>query len=308
VETGVHVTLRPPRLEDVAEIAAFASELQRAYGSGGMSEAQIRDRLTSRQRKPEENYCLAEVDGRIVGWTTSWYPDESSDRIFIDVAAHPRDEAVLEQLLEWGEERARRFGAGRTIRMHAGAAEGNEVLAELLRRHGFELVRHFFRMEIELDEEPAQPVWPRGIAVRTYQPGDERAVYDADIEAFRDHWDSFSVPFEEWREHFLGSSEFDPGLWFLAEDHDELAGIALCWSERRPGAGYINVLGVRRPWRRRGLATALLLHSFHEFRRRGRAKVDLNVDGENLTGAVRLYERAGMRVAHREDAYRKEVR
>jgi hypothetical protein len=115
------------------------------------------------------------------------------------------------------------------------------------------------------------------------------------MEAFQDHWDFFPVPFEDWRQYFLDASDFDPEAWFLAVDGDEIAGTALCRSERRPGEGWVNV------------GTALLLHSFHELRRRGRTSVGLNVDGENLTGAVQLYERAGMHVAHREDSYRKEL-
>jgi mycothiol synthase len=162
-------------------------------------------------------------------------------------------------------------------------------------------------MEINLAAEPPPPVWPEGISVRIFQPGEERAVYDVDMEAFQDHWDFFPVPFDDWREYFVGRSDFDPELWFLAMDGDEIAGTALCAGESRPNIGRVNVLAVRRPWRRRGLGKALLLHAFHELRRRGRPKADLNVDGENLTGAVRLYEHAGMHVARRDDSYRKEL-
>ncbi len=141
--------------------------------------------------------------------------------------------------------------------------------------------------------------------MRTFRPGEERAIYDVDMEAFQDHWDFFPVPFDDWRDYFIGSETFDPELWFVAEDGDEIAGTALCSSARGPETGWVNVLAVRRPWRRRGLGRALLLHAFREFRRRGYERVGLNVDGENLTGAVRLYEQAGMRVAHREDSYRR---
>jgi ribosomal protein S18 acetylase RimI-like enzyme len=70
----------------------------------------------------------------------------------------------------------------------------------------------------------------------------------------------------------------------------------------------VNVLGVRRPWRRRGLGRALLLQAFAEFRSRGRRGVGLGVDGLNTTGAVRLYEQVGMHVARRFDHYRKPLR
>jgi ribosomal protein S18 acetylase RimI-like enzyme len=60
---------------------------------------------------------------------------------------------------------------------------------------------------------------------------------------------------------------------------------------------------VRPPWRRRGLGRALLLSSFEEFRRRGSSRVGLGVDTENATGAVRMYEEAGMRAVRRNDSY-----
>ena len=135
----------------------------------------------------------------------------------------------------------------------------------MLRERGYELVRHFFTMEIDLGEEAEQPSWPDGISVRTFRPGEERTVYDVDMEAFQDHWDFFPVPFQEWRDYFLGSETFDPELWFIAEHGDEIAGTALGSSARGPETGWVNVLAVRRPWRRRGLGRALLLHSFQDF-------------------------------------------
>ena len=99
---------------------------------------------------------------------------------------------------------------------------------------------------------------------------------------------------------------FDPGLWLLAVDGGEVAGAAVC--EERPEAGWVGELAVRRPWRRRGLGLALLRRAFVEFYRRGRRKVALAVDSQSLTGATRLYERAGMRVERLYSVYRKELR
>lgn len=299
--------LRPPSLDDVPALVELFAEIQAAYGSGGESEGQVRDQLTSKFAQAEENYRVVLEDGSIRGWVSVWHPEPSSERIFVDIKAHPRELPVYQRLFDWGEERAAALAAGRAVRVHAGASSDNELLADEVRRRGYELVRHFFTMEIDLADEPPAPEWPEGIDVRTYRPGDEHALYDADMEAFEDHWDFFTVPFEEWCEYFIGSSEFDAELVFLAEDDGELAGFALCKSEVRPDTGHVGVLAVRRPWRRRGLGAALLHHSFREFRRRGRAKADLGVDSENLTGAVRLYERAGMHVARRFDSYRKEL-
>jgi mycothiol synthase len=301
------ITLRPPTLSDLPELTGFFAAIRDEYGSRGSTQGQLRDQLTSKHANVEENYRLAIADDEITGWVSVWYPEPTSERFFFHVEAHPRDGTMYRQLLEWAEERVLQVAAGRKPRMDAGGDSGNEPLLEELRRRGYALVRYFFDMEIDLAHEPADPMWPDGITLRTFEPGDERTVYDADMEASEDHWDFFTVPFEDWCEYFVESSEFDPTLWFLAEDGGELAGFALCTSERRPDTGYVSVLGVRRPWRRRGLGTALLLHAFHELRRRGRAKADLNVDADSLTGAVRLYERAGMQVVRRYDSYRRQL-
>jgi mycothiol synthase len=300
------VKLRPPTLDDLPRLVDFWTRIREAHGTG-LTDVEVHDRLASRGAKVEENYRITADAGRVSGWVSVWQPEPTSARVFLQLEADPRERERFVPLLDWAEERAREVGAGRTVRIHAGADDDNEELAALLRDRGYELVRHFFLMEIDLAAEPAQPVWPDGISARPFELGEEWAVYDALIEAFEDHWDHLSVPFEDWREYFLDSSQFDPSLWFLAADGDEIAGFALCTKERRPNTGVVNMLGVRRRWRRRGLGTALLLHAFHEFRRRGRDKADLHVDADSLTGAVRLYEQAGMHVARRNDTYRKEL-
>src|SRR5216683_6438886 len=100
--------------------------------------------------------------------------------------------------------------------------------------------------------------------------------------------------------------DFDPSLWFLALDGNEIAGASLCTNQG--DYGWVDTLAVRRPWRRKGLGMALLLHSFAEFYRRSKNKIGLGVDSQNLTGATRLYERAGMHVARIHITYEKELR
>src|SRR5229473_1962879 len=135
---------------------------------------------------------------------------------------------------------------------------------------------------------------------------DERSVFETDEEAFRDHWGHLPMQFDVWEHWTVKREDFDPALWFLAFDGNQPAGICLCQSEK--DSGWVDTLAVRRPWRRKGLGMALLLHSFGEFYRRGVHKVGLNVDSQNLTGATRLYERAGMHVARQYNTYEKELR
>jgi ribosomal protein S18 acetylase RimI-like enzyme len=161
-------------------------------------------------------------------------------------------------------------------------------------------------MGIELRAEPEAPVWPAGITPRTFERGrDERAVFAAVEEAFQDHWGYVPRRFEEWRQR-LDRSTFDPALWFLALDGEQIAGVALGW--QRSDTGWVQSLAVRRPWRSRGLASALLRQAFRAFWARGERRVGLGVDSQNLTGAVRIYERAGMHAVEQAALYEKELR
>jgi mycothiol synthase len=184
-------------------------------------------------------------------------------------------------------------------------APSNRAAKELLEAHGFELVRHFWKMGIDLDAETPAPAWPDGIRLETVEGGREREVYEAAEEAFRDHWDHAPHEWEEWRAMMVERRGFDPSLWLLARDGHEIAGLSLCALEG--DEGWVNVLGVRRSWRRRGIARALLLESFSRLRERGMRRAVLGVDASNPTGATQLYEQAGMRVLLQDDAYRKQL-
>jgi mycothiol synthase len=160
-------------------------------------------------------------------------------------------------------------------------------------------------MITDLEEKPPEPEWPTGIQLSIYKDNpDFKIVYGAIDEAFEDHWGHVESEDEEERlERFRHSIEndetFDPELFFLAMDGAEIAGAAMC-SPRfggDPETGIVETLGVRRPWRRRGIALALLHHAFGELYRRGHKHIGLDVDTQNLSGATQLYEKAGIHVA-----------
>ena len=126
------------------------------------------------------------------------------------------------------------------------------------------------------------------------------------LEDVQGWWSSNELAFPE-NAWLVEQPDFDALLWFIAMDGEQIAGISLC--EHQHGIGdYVGSLGVRRPWRKQGLGQALLLHSFGEFYHRGIKKVSLNVDGESLTGATRLYESVGMHVVRQQYRYEKEMR
>jgi ribosomal protein S18 acetylase RimI-like enzyme len=163
-------------------------------------------------------------------------------------------------------------------------------------------------MRVDMTEAPPVPVSPEGIAMRDCIRGqDERAIFDTLEEAFLDHWGHTPHEYDEWLERNVKVESFDPSLWFLALDGAEPAG-ALRGRVMADGSGWINTLGVRRLWRRRGLGMAILLHSFGVFYRRGITSVALGVDAQNPTGATHLYEAAGMRVVREFVVHEKELR
>lgn len=190
----------------------------------------------------------------------------------------------------------------------------DHAAADLLLGLGYHHSRSFYSMKIEIETPPPAPVWPAGITVRPMRVGEETATFRAKEDAFADHWGHIEMPFDEaftlWSHHLASNPRHDPSTFFLALDGDEIAGVALCvpQDEEFPDMAWVDSLGVRRPWRRQGLALALLQHSFGEFYRRGIKQVGLGVDASSLTGAVRLYEKAGMQTFRQFNVYEKEIR
>jgi mycothiol synthase len=178
-------------------------------------------------------------------------------------------------------------------KIHQFAIGSDTAAHALLESRGYRDARHFFEMAIELSERPHVP----DATIETFSGEEDyaRAFHHALEEAFQDHWEHHDEGFEKWWDRHRANPSYDPTLWFLIRDGDEIA--ATCRNEgNRNGGGYVAALGVRRPWRGKGYAKALLLHAFCEFWDRDMPRVTLGVDAESPTGATHLYERVGMHV------------
>ena len=303
-------TTRAPRREDAETVAAliYASELA-DNGASDMSLDELLDDWHS-LNLAEETVALVAPDGTIAAYA------DVINRSYVTVSVfgyvHPdfRSLGLGAYLVGWGERwtRERMPNApenARVVIQHY-INRSNEAAQRLLESHGYAPVRGVYVMETVLDEAPPQPHWPEGISVRTFVPNqDERPLFEAVEDAFRDMWGRPRGTFER----FVRETEtesFDPALWFLATEGDEIAGATLC--KTLAGEGWVNVVGVRRPWRKRGLGLALLRHAFTAYHRRGVRKVALSVDAESITGAPRLYGRAGMSVREGYAIHLKELR
>ena len=258
--------------------------------------------------------------GELVGYIEVWNNRKSFAHLELWGRLDPNyeDLGIGTWMLQWAEQRALQalpnVPAELRFAPHVGTYRQAVKAQKLFEDLGYQHIRSTYHMLIEMDTLVPAAQFPKGIVLRTYNPEtDAEAVYRAETEAFRDHFGFVEEPFEEGFKRWKHSREhegFDPTLYFLAMDDDEIAGVCICRPESfyDPNRGWIRSLGVRRPWRKRGIGLALLRHSFNEFYRRGQRKVGLGVDAQNLTGALRLYEGAGMRVDQAYDHYEKELR
>lgn len=314
-------TQRPARMEDAEAVLAIQHATSMA-AAGEISDT-LEDVLETWGAPGFDlgrNVCLIlNPDGRIDGYVLL----EDDVRPFapaIDVYSHPdhwSDDFITPLLLNWCESRTlenvRIIPADSRLVMHAFCYSTEERYQGQLRAAGFNLARHFYRMKIDLNEPPAAPVWPEGVRLHTVAEGEDwRRIFDVRRDAWRDHWGhverDYEEEFAEWSHHW--QSNFAPGLWLAAMEGEDVVGICLCRPKRADdeSMGWVSTLAVRRTARGRGIAMALLLEAFRVFHGQGKESVGLGVDASSITGATRLYERAGMSVQVRFDLFEKELR
>jgi mycothiol synthase len=309
----VTLPVRPPAAADAAAVAALGNAFERALAGDEADEWSETEVLRewSELADVARDAWLVERDGAPAGYATLRDPGEGL--LEADGYVHPdhTGHGVGARIVALTEARAAEVADAsaeervvlRNAVLHADTAAGT-----LLKSHGYQPVRSLLRMRIDLEAPPPPPRWPTGIDAAPFRPGiDDAAVHQCLEEAFAEEWTHVSEPLEAWRERKFADPRFDPAVWLIARDGDEVCGIALC-TPGQFGMGFVNALGVRTPWRGRGLGLALLHGAFGRLWERGEHRIGLGVDSENPTDAQRLYERAGMRAAWRADIYEKVLR
>lgn len=266
---------------------------------------------------PRRDLLLALVDDVIVGASeTNVRTRDGGPSHHVEGWVSPafRRRGLGRALLHWAETRARAVALvdGRTGDRSLGSwPDGAQTGAvALYESEGYSIVRYGFMMVRDLTEPIPERPLPDGLEVRPVDPADHRRIWDADTEAFRDHWNAgerTDADFERW----FASPEIDTGLWRVAWDGDEVAGSVMnCIYPAENAAlgkrrGWLDSVSVRRPWRKRGLASALIADSMLALRDAGMTEAALGVDAENPTGALRVYENQGFRPIRRSVSYRK---
>lgn len=317
------ITIRNYRPEDIEGIVALVNAAD-AFDKleHGTSVKEMRNDLYAPNIDAEQNVYVAEEGERLVGYAflrLAKEPGENGFRTWFVVHPIRRGRGLEERLLAQLHTRAlERLGECTTPTVNFDTfvdLRERERIA-IIERYGLREVRRFWLMvRPDLDDIP-QPEFPEGIEIRSYRMGeDDAGMSRADNEAFAEHWGHAEHPFEEWL-HYVAQPSFKPDLTVIADDTrtGEIAGfciIAINEEENRRlnlRRGWIDILGVRKPFRRQGLGTALILAGLRNLKKAGMEQAALGTDSENTTGATRIYERVGFRVDKTRAAFRMTLR
>lgn len=309
-----------------ADFPAMVPLINRCNAAIGEEWVETEDSLTREyahlsDSDPYRDMVLAEVEGQLVGYSRGWWYEEQDGPllygavVFLDPDWQGR--GIGRGMVRWMESRQREIAAAhapeRSKYFQRYVTDKDHWQTSLLVSEGYRPERYTFQMvRPTLDDIPDFPL-PDGLELRPVRPEHYRLIWDADYEAFQDHW-GYSPPTEERYQAWLANETiFQPDLWQIAWDvaTNEIAGQVrtfIDWVANRKhnhARGYTEFISVRRPWRRRGLARALIAESLRVQRARGMTSSALGVDTENLSGATRVYEDCGFRVESTSTIYRK---
>lgn len=309
-------TARRPEPGDAGPILAVVrANDQATLGFADFTLSDVEHQLGEPGTSPEQDHwVVTDAAGRIVTWgyLANPYGREIEELDVYDAPGTPPRvrAAVLDALLRRIAERARAAGATHRV-AGAGAAVGDAVWADLLLERGFERLRRFAQMRIDLAPGRARPVPPAGVSVRGFDPGREQdwrdfhAVVDT---AFADHWGHEPTTLAAFRARVEASPDPDYAQWWFADvDGRPVGALQSTQQSVDDGGGWIRHLAVLPGHRGRGIARTLLLHAFAAFAEAGRSWAGLGVDTASPTGAYRLYESVGMSPHYEADMLRRRV-
>lgn len=301
-------TYRPIDLEEIVALINAADTIDQTREGTSVQDTQ--EWLSVPGLIPEENVFVAEEDdGRIVGYAYLRFVQsdtESSFRGWYQV--HPirrgrgLEERMLTRLFSRAQERLLEC-SNPVIHFSTHASGSEKERLAILEQFGLREVRRNWLMVRPTLEGIPEPHFPAGIRTRAYRLQDDDAeMHRADTEVFRDHWGHADAPLELWQ-HYMSSPSVKPDLSVIAEDEaGQIAGFCMVAindeENRRLGTkrGWIDILGVRRPYRRQGLGTSLIQQGMQNIRAAGLSQAVLGCDAQNLTGATRVYKRVGFEV------------
>ena len=273
---------------------------------------------------PYRDMIFAEVDDQVIAYgRMEWNINKSGEWLGFNFAfIHPdwRRKGVGAAILHYEEAHLRQLASGllkdgvisdTSPRYFETFISDTEVGKEvMLQKAGYEPIRHYFTMVRPFTEPVEVTPMPEGLEIRSVRRDQFRMVWDANQEAFKDHWGFVQGTEQDYR-GWAKDPVHNPDLWKVAWHGDQVAGMVLNFldvkenEEYKRKRGYTEDICVLRPWRKNGLARALLTRSLQMFKDIGMDHAALGVDTQNLTGALNLYESVGFQVEKRHTNYRK---
>ncbi len=269
---------------------------------------------------PQTDMLFAEVDGQVIAYGRIWWADQADGiRLYMPFGfLHPhwRGKGIGSAMWDAAEARVHALAAGHPKEMpkffQAELFDTEKAWETLLQSRGYQPVRYETHMVRDLSEPFPEAPMPPGLEIRPVKPEHYRTIFDASNEAFRDHWGAVDES-EAVYQIQLEDKDFHPELWKVAWDGDQMAGVVHNFidsdenEEYQRKRGYTEGICTRRPWRKLGLARALLVRSMQMFKEMGMTETALGVDSQNLSGAFRLYEGVGYRKVKQQTIYRKPI-
>jgi mycothiol synthase len=319
------ITIRNHRPDDLAALVALINAADAVdKQERATTLAEMEHEMSFPTERPETDCFLAWDGDRLAGWTNLYVRpgDGLANRtIYCWGVVHPRwrRRGLGRRLLERAYQRATEYlpGIGEgVVNFQCNTRDVEQGRRALFEGFGLEPVRYWVNLVRPLNGDLPPVELPAGIRLRTLDPErDVEAVWRVDNAAFRDHWDHADGKLEEFQ-HWIERPHIRPELLFLAEDEATGQIVGLGLNEINPDRiaqtgrreGYIDTVAVLRSHRRRGLGGALLAQSLHALSQSGMDTADLDADTENLTGAMRLYERLGFQVRRTSISYRRVMR
>jgi ribosomal protein S18 acetylase RimI-like enzyme len=269
---------------------------------------------------PYQDMIFAEINDETIAYCrTFWYQEEKpNDRIYfsvLNIKPEWRLQGIEQSMLNWCETHLRKIAeehpqdSRRYLQIESNDKKTwfNQIIQSL----AYQPARYGFGMSRPLDNIP-QAKLPEGIEVRTAEEKDYRKIWDASIEAFRDHW-GFSEPTEQDYQGYLSSKYFQPELWQVAWHGDQVVSSVLNYidddynQKNNCLRGWTEQIATHRDYRCRGIAKALIVRSMHLHKAKGMTEVALGVDTQNPNGAFQLYESLGYKHEKTWITYRKEM-
>ena len=297
----VGYTLRRPSPADAEAVAALKRAIDMTfYEQSDTTADEVRDEWSLPGLSlGDDVWVVEDGGGALVAYALCWLeapPDGATADQLVDPAHRGRglDELLLGRCETRAAELAPSAAPGDGVSLEVWAHESDARRLDLLKRQGYREQRAFLRLERDLDDDLAAPAWPAGIRVASFRTGvDDAVVHAAYEEAFADHFGPGEPDLERWLQSRFAHGSPDLGLWLVAWDGDEAVGGIE--ATETPSGAYMGDLWVRRPWRGRGIARALMLEECAELRRRGVRTAFFGVDAANATGALQLHASLGFR-------------